>query len=312
MKNLNYLFILLFLVTLSSCDRRKITRLDTMTSGKAMIVSDDCFSPIINEEIAVFQGLNPEASITPVYTSEMEAFNLLLKDSIRLLIAARELTVKETNSIKERKLIPRTNKIALDGIALIINNKNHDSIISVSSIGKILTGEIKYWSELYPGSTLGSLKVVFDNPNSSTVRFIKDTILHDKPFSEDIRSQESNRAVLEFVAKTPNAMGIVGVNWVCNPKDSTNLSFSNTIRVMSVSAYEDAREDNSYQPLAAWIALSKYPLIRNVYLITTDLRGGLPSGFMDFVSGDSGQRLIMKYGMVPATKPLRLVSVKSE
>lgn len=312
MKNLNYLLILLFLVTLSSCDRRKITRLDTVTSGKAMIVADDCFSPIINEEIAVFQGLNPEASITPVYTSEMEAFNLLLKDSIRLLIAARELTMQEANSIKERKLIPRTNKIALDGIALIINNTNRDSIISVSSIGKILTGEIKNWSELYPGSTLGPIKVVFDNPNSSTVRFIKDTILRDKPFSKDIRSQESNRAVLEFVAKTPNAIGIVGVNWICNPKDSTNLSFSNTIRVMSVSAYNDAREDNSYQPLAAWIALSKYPLIRNVYLITSDLRGGLPSGFMEFVSGTIGQRLIMKYGMVPATKPLRLVTVKSE
>lgn len=313
MKQVNLFLILSFAAVLSGCESRiKVTRLDTMTSGEAVIVSDDCFSPIINEEIAVFEGVNPEASVTPIYTDEVNAMNLLLTDSIRLVIAARDLTVAEFKSLESKKLLPRSNKIAIDGVAIIINKINRDSLISVSSLSKILTGEIKDWKALYPGSKLGPIRVVFDNPNSSTVRFIKDTVLEGKPFSDDIRAQESNRAVIDFVSKTPNAMGFVGVSWVSNPEDTTNLSFTDKIRVMSVSAYEEAREDNSYQPFAAWIAMNKYPLVRDVYMITSDVRGGLPSGFMHFVAGSSGQRLIMKSGMVPATQPLRLISVRSE
>lgn len=306
----SYLFVFLsVIIILTGCDRRKITRLDTWTSGEAKIVADDCFSPIINEEIAVYEGINPDASIEPVYTNEVEAFDLLLKDSIRLLVAARELTTKETEYLKSKKLFPRTNKIALDGIAVIINKTNKDSIISVSSLTGILTGKIKNWNELYPDSKLGSIRAVFDNPNSSTVRFMKDSVLNGKPFGENVKSLETNRAVFDFVAETPNALGFVGVSWVSNPNDTTNLSFNGKIRVMAVSAYDDARDDNSYQPFAAWIAMAKYPLVRDIYIITSDVRGGLPSGFMDFVAKSSGQRLIMKSGMVPATQPLRLVNV---
>lgn len=313
MKRIYQLIILAAAFSLISCNRQpKITRLDTTTSGEAMIVSDDCFSPIINEEISVFVGVNPEASITPIYTNEVDAINLLLKDSIRLLVAARNLTTAEYNSIKSRKLSVRSTKIALDGVALIINKQNKDSIISVSTIKKILNGEIRNWNELNPVSKLGEIKVVFDNPNSSTVRFIKDTILGEDVFSENIRSMESNRAVLDFVSSTPNSIGFVGVSWVSNPEDSTNLTFSDKYRVMSVSAYDDARVDNSYQPVPAWIAMYKYPLVRDVYIITSDVRGGLPAGFMHFVAGSSGQRLIMKSGMVPATQPIRLITEKTE
>lgn len=313
MKRIYQLLILAAAFSLISCNRQpRVTRLDTITSGEAMIVSDDCFSPIINEEISVFEGVNPEASITPIYTNEVDAINLLLKDSIRLLVAARKLTTAEYNSIKARKLSVRSTKIALDGIALIINKQNKDSIISISTIRKILTGEIKDWNELNPVSKLGEIKVVFDNPNSSTVRFIKDTILGKEVFSENIRSMETNRAVLDFVSSTPNSIGFVGVSWVSNPDDSTNLTFSSKYRVMSVSAYDDAREDNSYQPVPAWIAMYKYPLVRDVYMITSDVRGGLPAGFMHFVAGSSGQRLIMKRGMVPATQPIRLITEKTE
>jgi phosphate transport system substrate-binding protein len=81
---------------------------------------------------------------------------------------------------------------------------------------------------------------------------------------------------------------------------------------MAVSAEDPADEDNSYQPFAAWIATGDYPMTRDVYIITSDIHGGLPSGFMNFVGGDRGQRIILKSGMLPATRPLRLVQVNTK
>lgn len=313
MKNIRFLVLVFFALSIVACNRKpKVTRTDTMTSGVASVVCEDCFAPLIQEQIDTFQGLYPEAKINPVFTDEVTAMNLLLKDSIRLVVAARDLTAQETKYLQSKQLVPRSKKIAIDGIALIINKNNTDSLISVLSLKKIVTGEITDWKGLYPNSKLGKIRFVFDNPNSSTVRYVVDSVCGGKPISADVKALKSNLDVIDFVTKTPNAIGVIGVNWISNPRDSTNLSFINQIRVMSVSAFPEAREDNSYQPFAAYLALKKYPMVREIYMITSDLAGCLPAGFLHFVAGDRGQRLILKSGLVPANRPMRLVSVKSE
>lgn len=311
MRKVGLFCILLSLTIFSACNQRiKVTRTDTPTSGVAEIASDDCFSPIVQEEIDVFEALNKDASIIPIYGSEVDAINLLLKDSLRLVIAARDLTDAEKQGLLNKQLQPRTQKIAVDGIALIINNQNTDSLISIPQIKKIMTGEIDSWKQINPRSKYDKIAVVFDNPNSSTVRFIKDSINRGEPLAEHLKAQENNKAVLDYVAKTPNAMGVIGVNWISNPTDTTNLSFNDKVRVMSVSKVEPATRLSSFQPYAAYLALGEYPLRRDVFVITSDLRGTLPTGFVSFLVGDRGQRIILKAGLIPATRPMRLITVQ--
>lgn len=311
MRKVGLFCILLSLTIFSACNQRiKVTRTDTPTSGVAEIASDDCFSPIVQEEIDVFEALNKDASIIPIYGSEVDAINLLLKDSLRLVIAARDLTDAEKQGLLNKQLQPRTQKIAVDGIALIINNQNTDSLISVPQIKKIMTGEIDSWKQINPRSKYDKIAVVFDNPNSSTVRFIKDSINRGEPLAEHLKAQENNKAVLDYVAKTPNAMGVIGVNWISNPMDTTNLSFNDKVRVMSVSKVQPATRQSSFQPYAAYLALGEYPLRRDVFVITSDLRGTLPTGFVSFLVGDRGQRIILKAGLIPATRPMRLITVQ--
>lgn len=311
MRKVGLFCILLSLTIFSACNQRiKVTRTDTPTSGIAEIAGDDCFTPIIQEEIDVFEALNQEATIIPTFANEVDVMNLLLKDSLRLVITARDLTDGERQGLLNKNLQPRSQKIAVDGIALIINKENTDSLISVPQIKKIMTGAIDSWKQINPHSKYDKITVVFDNPNSSTVRFIKDSINRGEPFAESLKSQPNNKAVLDYVAKNPSAMGVIGVNWISNPNDTTNLSFSEKVKVMSVSKTEPATYRNSYQPYAAYLALGEYPLIRDVYVITSDLRGTLPAGFVSFLAGDKGQRIILKAGLIPATRPMRVISVE--
>jgi phosphate transport system substrate-binding protein len=310
MKLTRFFFLFLCTLLIFSCNRKRgVERTDTSTSGEARLACDDCFLPIISEEISVFQALNMEATIHPNYTNEVDAMNMLLKDSLRLVIAARDLTPSEKKALQAKNLLPRSCKIAVDGIALIINKTNRDSLITVSQFKKILAGKIQKWSDLYLGSRAGTIKVAFDNPNSSTVRYIQDSVFQKKIMNKNIFACKNNKAVIDYVSRTPNAIGVIGVSWVSNPKDTTKLSFIPSIRVMAVSPYDEARDDNSYLPFPAYLALGKYPLARDIYAITSDVPGCLPSGFMNFLGGDRGQRIIMKAGMLPATRPMRLVRV---
>ena len=302
-----------FVLVLFSCQKAKEDkRTDTFTTGVIKIAVDENFQPIIQEELDVFKAMFPKATIQPTYTNEVEAMNLLLKDSVRLVIATRPLSDNEVKYFNSKTFYPHSYQIATDGIALIINNHNNDSLITVNQIRRILTGEISNWSELYPKSKLGKFQVVFDNQNSSTVRYAIDSICNGTKLSKKLFAQKTNSEVINFVSKTPNAIGIIGVNWLGNTKDTTNLSFKNDIRVMSVSGETSATTTNSYKPFQAYLFYGYYPLTRNIYVLLNDPRGSLPSGLCTFLTSDRGQRIILKSGLVPATQPLRIVHIKDE
>lgn len=302
------LFFTLILFSCESKSKDKFT--DTYTTGVIPIAVDINFQPIIQQELDVFESIYPKAGIVPNYTNEGEAIDLLLKDSVRLAIATRPLSIKEEAFLRSRKFAPHSYKIATDGIALIINNHNPDSLITVSQIKNILTGKITRWKDIYPKSKLDKIQVVFDNQNSSTVRYAIDSICVGQELSDKLNAQKTNLEVIDFVSKTPNAIGIIGVNWLRNHTDSTNLTFKNEVRVMAVSGESEATVENSFKPFQAYLFYGNYPLTRNIFIILNDPRSSLPSALTKFFTSDRGQRIILKSGLVPATQPVRIVHIK--
>jgi phosphate transport system substrate-binding protein len=266
----------------------------------------------MEEELQVYRALFPEAEVTPIYCSEVDAIKLFLQDSVRLVVANRRLSEEELNSFHTRKFFPESVLMAISGIALITHPENTDSLITVGQFRKILTGEMTSWKELNPESRLGDLSVVFDNPNSGTIHYAIDSICRGEKLASTLTALKSNDEVIDYVSKTPNALGVIGANWVGNSADSTRLSFNEAVKVMAVSGSGYATVGNSYKPYQAYLALREYPLVHDVFILINDPRTALPTGLMRFLTGERGQRIILKSGIVPATQPVRLVNVKDE
>ncbi|MDP4185514.1 MAG: substrate-binding domain-containing protein [Bacteroidota bacterium] len=301
---------LIFLIFYSCQNKGTKTSLDTPTTGVIKIGVDETFEPIIDSEITVFESIYKSAGIIPAYKPEVDIFNLLVKDSVRMIIASRQLTQKEKEYFESKTIYPKEVKIAVDGIALITNRSNRDTLITTETIRKILTGEIKKWSDIYPNSKLGAIKVIFDNPNSSTVQHLMRTLCKGQTLSsKNVSALKNNLEVANYVSKSPNAIGVIGVNWISNRKDTTCMGFLDKIRVMAVTKEAKATVANSFQPYQAYLATQQYPLTRDIYIIITDPRVGLTSGFTSFVSSDKGQRIILKSGILPANTPLRVIKV---
>lgn len=305
--------LLVMLSLLSACQGKPKDGLtDTYTSGVIAIAADESFRPIVQEEIDVFEGMFPLAGIVPRYVTEVEAVNLLLKDSLRLAITSRRLTPEEMNSFHSRKFYPQEIKIATDGLALITHRGNRDTLITMKDIRRILTGDAKRWKDIYPDSRLEDIRLVFDHKNSSTVRFAVDSICKGASLSDQVKALKTNKEVIEYVARTPDAIGVIGVNWLSDKNDSTGLSFSKEVQVMSVSAADKATPENSFKPYQAYLFYGDYPLARSIYALLNDPRSALAWGFTSFLSSDRGQRIILKSGLVPATQPVRVVNVKDK
>lgn len=312
MKSNFHTFFLASVILLSvSCQNRSQKHRDTPTSGLITIAVDETFGPIVQNEIDVFENIYQAATIIGIPCPEVNAFNGLLKDSVRMIIAARPLKKEEADYFKSINIFPKEVRIATDAIAFIVNPQNPDTLMTTQMIQAILTGEVKNWMELNPASPLGPIKVIFDNPQSSTAQYAVNVICGNKQLSPDLAAVNNNPAVIDYVSQTPNALGIIGVSWISNRKDSLAVGFLNKIKVVAVSREEIATEANSYQPYQAYLATGQYPYTRHIYAILADPRVGLTTGFTSFITSDRGQRIILKSGILPATQPLRLIHVNN-
>ncbi|MBO4486080.1 MAG: substrate-binding domain-containing protein [Prevotella sp.] len=318
-KNLSYTFVGLTLVAAlwASCSDKKPKsgRTDTYSSGVISFASDESFSPIIEEEREVFEFTYKKAKVNPIYTNESDGMQMLLDKKTCLLITARDYKPEELQSLKDRGNNPRTIIIAYDGLALISHKTNTDSCISVKDFVRILNGEATKWSDIYPGSKRGDIALVFDNQKSSAVHYVQDSLLGGKPIANpNVTAALTSAEVVNYVAKTPNAIGIIGSNWLNDKRDTTNLTFNKDIQVMSVSKLEKATPRNSWKPYQYYIYNDNYPLIRTIYALINDPRNGLPWGFAHFLESPVGQKIILKSGLLPYRGDiiLRSVNVKKE
>ena len=264
-------------------------------------VSDESFSPIIEEARGVFEHTYPKATIKHIYTNELDGINMLMERKVWLTVASKRLRESQIKNLKDRKYVARCIPIAYDGLALIVNNENPDTCISIKDIKRVLVGEVTKWSEVYPNSKLGDFDVVFDNAKSSTVHFCIDSILGGKPInSPKVEAVKKSAEVINYVSSHKNAIGIIGSNWLNDARDSTNVTFKKNIRVVSVSRLDEATPMNSWKPYQFYIYNGNYPLVRTIYAICTDPRQGLPWGFCNFLQSPIGQKIFFKAGLLPA------------
>ena len=291
-------------------DKPKGGRTDTYSSGVITFASDESFSPIIEEEREVFEMSYPDAKVKPLYINEIDGVNLLLKDSICLVITSRNFKEKELKYLKDSRYLPVAIPIAYDGLALIINKNNPDSCIAAKDVKRILLGELKSWKQINPKSKLGDIQVVFDNKKSSTIQYCVDSLLNGRHItSPNIQSVDKSKDVVDYVQKTPNAIGIIGSNWLNDQRDTTNTTFKKNIRVMSVSKLDKATDMNSWKPYQAYLYDGRYPFIRTIYALLNDPINGLPWGFAHFLESPKGQLIIFKSGLLPYRGDINIRSV---
>jgi len=266
----------------------------------AIFTADESFFPILDEQLDVFMATVALDSIRPEYTDQEEAIRKLMNNETWLAFTARSLSEREIQNLKDRQFMPRVIPLAYDGLAIIVNNANPDSCISVKDFRRILSGEAKKWSDVYPNSKLGDIDVVFDNPKSSTVTWCVDSLLGGKPInSNNIGAVKKSAEVIDWVENHANAIGIIGSNWLNDKRDTTNVTFKKNITVMRVSRLDSATVRNSWQPYQYYIYNGNYPLIRTIYALLNEPRSGVPSAFAHFCRLPKGQMIILRSGLLP-------------
>ena len=293
---------MLSLAFFGSCGQKKAKdgRTDTPTSGTIQFVADESLSPIIDEERSQFEFDYPKAKLKPLYSDEVTGLQMIKDFKTTLLFTTRNLKPSEIAYLKSKSnVIPSVFPIGYDGLAFIVNKNNTDTCITVNDIKRILTGQVTKWSDIYPNSKRGAIDVVFDNTRSATTNFVVDSVLKGQKFGPNITAAKTSKQVIDYVDKTPNAIGVIGSNWLNDHRDSTNTTFKKNINVLRVSVMEKATKSNSWQPYQAYLFDGRYPFVRTIYAIVVDPHKALPWSFANYITNPKGQMILFKTGLLP-------------
>jgi phosphate transport system substrate-binding protein len=301
---MNKYYYILTLALLFSCGSgNKTEQSESCKSGIAKILVEESFKPLFETSCEIFESFAPKADIQPKYLAEGDIIDEFYKGKIKTICISRDLTEKEKKILKSKKIEVRSDRIAIDGVVLIVNPKNQDTTITLDELNKILKGQTTKWK-----SSKKDINVVFDNQRSANFNYLLAFTKTDK-LSKNVFAVKSNEDVINYVKKNENAIGVIGLNWVSDQDDFEVMNFLDSIKVMHVA--KNAKSDY-FQPYPGVIYTYEYPLTREMWLINWGARSGINSGFVNFMVGEKGQLLIQKSELVPARSPIRLIQMSTE
>jgi phosphate transport system substrate-binding protein len=190
--------------------------------------------------------------------------------------ASRSIKDAEIEKAVSKGVDPKAHVVAMDGIAVIVNNSNALSRITKKQLKDIYTGKISDWAEV--GGSGGKIVVISRDSSSGTFEAFGELALEKAKVRPDALLQASNQAVATTVAETPGAIGYLGLGFV-----------SSQIKAIPVDGVEATKET---------VLSTKYPLSRPLFMYTNGNPQGIVKEFIDFVLSDEGQKLVEANGYV--------------
>jgi len=298
MKRIALLLVVLLSVWLWGC--KQDPNEQTIIKGHAKVLVDEEIFPIVEDAYWVFRTQYP-AEITMDSLPESETVNALLSGKADIAILSRKLTSGEERKFTSKGVKPRITPFAKDAVVFLTNKASKDSVIDLSDVIRFLRGDASPIK-----------KLVFENPNSGTKRYLDSLAGTDKKPKQNVYSLESHEAVLKFISENENVIAVTALNPILQPYEKWE-KYSGKVRIMGVRNVKSAKTDNNfYKPNQTNLALGTYPLTRTLYVLNYQGKAGLGTGFASYIAGQDGQRIVLKSGLLPVHMPSRIINIRKE
>lgn len=320
-KILSALAILAAGMTISGCGQKQ------GGNNVGTMVCDKSFENIIRQEIVIYENVYPKAVIGCQYVTQDEAMERLLSGDTRLAVSSRDLTASERRRLENNRETQsvRSMQIAVDAMALIVNTDNPVDMLSTKEVEKILKGELTNWREIQPDAPDLPITVVVDDPKSGVTTYMREKMIGGGTFNpRSVVTVDSIQGVFNTVKTHRGVIGVIGVSWLTTnlhesipveevvaeiKSDTITIdagAIDNKVATSGVKTLRIMAANGAFKPLQEYIYSGEYPYTRPIYMITTAAPSGALGKFYTFVTGNEGQMIMTRTGVMPARLSMRI------
>jgi len=255
---------------------------ETGLSGEYSFGGSTTVGAFMDAAIEAFETANPDVSISYEGTGSSAGIEAVQAGTISLAGASRGLKQEEMD------VGCMAQEVALDGVAVIVNNSVAVDDLTLEQIAQIYAGEITDWSEIIDGASGEIVVVNRDSASGTRAAFFE--LVMEKALGKDPEPQfttnsietDSNGNMVATVNSTPNAIGYCGMGYLSELTDGKAVSVDGVVPSMET------------------VVDGSFPISRYLYFVSFGELDpdGVEQAFIDFCRGDEGQNIIEDTGYI--------------
>jgi len=238
--------------------------------------------PIAQRAAEVFMSKNPDVSISVRGGGSGNGIAALIDNAVQIANASRFIKFDEVKKAVGNGVYPVPHRIAMDGIAVVVNPKNSVEKLTIDQLKRIYTGEVTNWKQV--GGPDMKIVVVSRDTSSGTYEVFEELVLKGARVTPGALLQASNGTVSDVVSRTPGAVGYVGLAYLSDKLKAVKIGIS---------------EKAYIEPSLATVQSGQYPIARALYMFTSGWPTGDAARFIAFILSAEGQKIVKEEGFVP-------------
>ena len=216
----------------------------------------------------------------------------LISGTCDITMSSRNIKEKEIAIAKQKGIEPNEIKVALDGLAVVVNPDNPIGKLTVAQLADIFTGRVANWKEV--GGKDEKIVILSREVNSGTHVYFKEHVLrkNDPNSKEEFAPRalmlSSSQAIADEVAGNPAAIGYYGMGHISKKQKPVDVAKD------ELSEYEARTIEN--------VINGKYPISRPLFFYTNGAPKEMVKKFVDFSLSKEGQEIVLATDFVPVNR----------
>lgn len=234
--------------------------------------------PVVQKASESFMAAHPDIALSISGGGSGNGIKALIEGQCAIAMSSRDMHEKEVKAANAKNVTPVRTSIAFDAIVPVVHPENPVKSMTSDQLRDIYTGKIKNWKEV--GGKDAKIVVISRDTSSGTFECWNELIMKKQRVMPAALMQASNGAVVQAVAKNPNAIGYIGLGYL-----------DKTVHGMTVDGVQATPEN----------AVSRtWPISRELLLYTNGEPAGNVKLFMDYMLDPTkGQKDVVAAGYVP-------------
>ncbi|MEJ6950645.1 PstS family phosphate ABC transporter substrate-binding protein [Natronospora cellulosivora (SeqCode)] len=238
---------------------------------------------------------NDQVSISVTGGGSGTGIAAMIDNRVDIANSSRDMSDTEIRQARDNGVEPVEIAIAMDGLAVFVNDSIPISELTMDQVGAIFRGDISNWSEL--GGPDRTISMYGRQSNSGTFVYFREAVLK-ADFSDAVKRMNGTAQIIEGVINDNAAIGYGGIGYTVDDDQVVD-----GLRVLKIAVDENSE---AASPLvAANVESGAYPIARPLFNYTNGIPEGEILDYILFIIAEQGQETAVNAGFYPINPEYR-------